>query len=65
MVGLVYGDPRKVLLQHTICRDSSAPFNSLYCGDTGLTNVAKFEKSDPCIVMDPPNWTEANFAGLA
>ncbi|PIA41896.1 hypothetical protein AQUCO_02100021v1 [Aquilegia coerulea] len=24
--------------------------------------VADFEKSDPCIVMDPPQWTEASFA---
>ncbi|PRQ37645.1 hypothetical protein RchiOBHm_Chr4g0404941 [Rosa chinensis] len=102
MVVFVYGDPRGVLLQHTICRDSPAPFNCLYCGDTRLTDglilglkifdvidgwdlifdaicglkkiiskpslasvVAEFEKSDPCIVMDPPNWTEASFAGPA
>ncbi|KAE9454795.1 hypothetical protein C3L33_13317, partial [Rhododendron williamsianum] len=24
--------------------------------------VADFEKSDPCIVMDPPHWTEPSFA---
>ncbi|KMZ58105.1 LITAF-domain-containing protein [Zostera marina] len=24
--------------------------------------VADFEKSDPCIVMDPPNWNELSFA---
>ncbi|XP_061991309.1 GSH-induced LITAF domain protein [Rosa rugosa] len=102
----IYGDPKGVPLQQTIYRDTPAPFNCLYCGDTGLTQVrskpslasvvgclmccgcgfcfllrsmdclwhkyhycshchqkvAEFEKSDPCIVMDPPNWTEASFA---
>ncbi|KAI9125817.1 hypothetical protein K1719_003235 [Acacia pycnantha] len=24
--------------------------------------VADFEKTDPCAVMDPPNWTEQSFA---
>lgn len=24
--------------------------------------VADFEKSDPCIVMDPPSWTQESFA---
>ncbi|KAL8112214.1 GSH-induced LITAF domain protein [Apium graveolens] len=24
--------------------------------------VADFEKTDPCIVMDPPNWTEPSYA---
>ncbi|WOH11603.1 hypothetical protein DCAR_0831093 [Daucus carota subsp. sativus] len=24
--------------------------------------VAEFQKTDPCIVMDPPNWTETSYA---
>ncbi|PRQ56539.1 hypothetical protein RchiOBHm_Chr1g0337501 [Rosa chinensis] len=38
MVVFVYGDPRGVLLQHTICKHSPAPFNCLYSGDTKLTD---------------------------
>ncbi|KAL6193426.1 hypothetical protein ACLB2K_034510 [Fragaria x ananassa] len=35
----IYGDPKGVPLQQTIYRDTPAPFNCLYCGDTGLTTV--------------------------
>ncbi|KAM0962255.1 hypothetical protein ACFX13_021835 [Malus domestica] len=102
----VYGDPKGVPLHQTFYRDTPAPFNCAYCGDTGLTQirskpsmasvvacmmpmmlgccflmpscdclwhkyhycpschekVADFEKSDICIVADPPHWTEHSFA---
>ncbi|CAO2829800.1 unnamed protein product [Amaranthus hypochondriacus] len=32
-----------------------------YCPKCG-EKVADFEKSDPCIVMDPPNWVHKSFA---
>ncbi|CAN6551013.1 unnamed protein product [Malus baccata var. baccata] len=35
----VYGDPKGVPIQQTIYRDTPAPFNCAYCGDTGLTKV--------------------------
>ncbi|KAG2240274.1 hypothetical protein Bca4012_024297 [Brassica carinata] len=102
----IYGDPLGAPIQQTIYRDTPAPFNCLYCGNTGLTSirskpgvaavvacmmpfmlgfcflcpsmdclwnklhycpqcgnkVADFEKSDPCLVMDPPQWTKPSFA---
>ena len=27
-----------------------------------MLQVADFEKSDPCLVVDPPRWTEESFA---
>ncbi|XP_042436702.1 GSH-induced LITAF domain protein-like [Zingiber officinale] len=32
-----------------------------YCPSCGQ-KVADFEKSDPCLVMDPPSWREPSFA---
>ncbi|RID42204.1 hypothetical protein BRARA_J02111 [Brassica rapa] len=102
----IYGDPMGAPIQQTFYRDTPAPFNCLYCGNTGLTHirskpgvaavvacmtpfmlgfcflcpsmdclwnkqhhcpqcgnkVADFEKSDPCLVMDPPQWTQSSFA---
>ncbi|KAL0680937.1 hypothetical protein Bca4012_047784 [Brassica carinata] len=102
----IYGDPLGAPIQQTIYRDTPAPFNCLYCGNTGLTSirskpgvaavvacmmpfmlgfcflcpsmdclwnkyhhcpqcgnkVADFEKSDPCLVMDPPQWKQPSFA---
>ncbi|KAF8390713.1 hypothetical protein HHK36_025240 [Tetracentron sinense] len=102
----VVDDPKGIPLQQTIFRDTPAPFNCVYCGNTGVTTVrsklslaaivgcmmpmmlgvcflcpsmdclwhkyhycpsctekvANFEKSDPCIVMDPPHWTQQSFA---
>ncbi|ERN06164.1 hypothetical protein AMTRI_Chr06g192530 [Amborella trichopoda] len=36
---VIYGDPKGVPLQQTIYRDTPAPFNCVYCGSSGLTNV--------------------------
>ncbi|KAL6011723.1 hypothetical protein ACLOJK_002187 [Asimina triloba] len=141
----VFGDPKGIPLQQTMFKDTPAPFNCVYCGSSGLTDVscvlrfadlesmgvqetisvgdlrgfssrvepmemavdrttvdnqlckvllskllddleqqkpllsshveeialharhaiqtvAEFEKSDICIVMDPPRWTEESFA---
>lgn len=33
------GDPKGVPIQQTIYRDTPAPFNCLYCGNSGLTLV--------------------------
>jgi len=35
----IYGDPLGAPIQQTIYRDTPAPFNCLYCGNTGLTNL--------------------------
>ncbi|KAK2636871.1 hypothetical protein Ddye_031663 [Dipteronia dyeriana] len=102
----IFNDPMGAPIQETIYRDTPAPFNCPYCGNTGLTNVsskpslaavigcmmpmclgfcflcpsmdclwhkyhhcpackekvAGFEKSDPCLVVDPPNWKESSYA---
>ncbi|KAJ8644228.1 hypothetical protein MRB53_005976 [Persea americana] len=102
----IYGDPKGIPLQQTMYRDTPAPFNCVFCGNSGITNikskpslaavvgcmmpfmlgvcflcpsmdclwhkyhycpscgekVAKFEKSDPCMVVDVPRWTEQSFA---
>ncbi|RWR73121.1 GSH-induced LITAF domain-containing protein [Cinnamomum micranthum f. kanehirae] len=102
----IYGDPKGIPLQQTMYRDTPAPFNCVFCGNSGITNikskpslaavvgcmmpfmlgvcflcpsmdclwhkyhycphcgekVAEFEKSDPCMVVDVPRWTEQSFA---
>ncbi|KAF4404740.1 hypothetical protein G4B88_006126 [Cannabis sativa] len=35
----VFGDPKGVPIQQTIYRDTPAPFNCLYCGNSGLTTI--------------------------
>ncbi|XP_057484907.1 GSH-induced LITAF domain protein-like [Actinidia eriantha] len=35
----VVGDPKGIPIQQTIYRDTPAPFNCLYCGDSGLTTI--------------------------
>ena len=35
----VVGDPKGIPIQQTIYRDSPAPFNCLFCGNSGLTTV--------------------------
>ena len=35
----VYGDPKGIPIQQTIYRDTPAPFNCVYCGSSGLTNI--------------------------
>lgn len=35
----VYGDPKGIPIQQTIYRDTPAPFNCVYCGNSGLTDV--------------------------
>jgi hypothetical protein len=35
----VFGDPKGIPIQQTIYRDSPAPFNCVYCGNTGITTV--------------------------
>lgn len=35
----VYGDPKGIPIPQTIYRDTPAPFNCVYCGDSGLTTV--------------------------
>lgn len=35
----VYGDPKGIPIHQTIYRDTPAPFNCVYCGDSGLTTV--------------------------
>lgn len=102
----IVGDPKGIPIHQTFFKDTPAPFNCAYCGNSGLTTlrskpslaavvgcmmpfmlgicflcpsmdclwhkyhycpscgqkVADFEKSDPCAVMDPPNWTQPSFA---
>lgn len=36
---VVYGDPKGIPIQQTIYRDTPAPFNCSYCGNTGVTTV--------------------------
>ncbi|GKU96229.1 hypothetical protein SLEP1_g9486 [Rubroshorea leprosula] len=36
----VYGDPKGIPLQQTMYRDTPAPFNCPYCGESGLTDVS-------------------------
>ena len=35
----IYGDPMGAPIQQTFYRDTPAPFNCLYCGNTGLTHI--------------------------
>ncbi|BBG93853.1 hypothetical protein Prudu_567S000300 [Prunus dulcis] len=35
----VYGDPKGIPIHQTIYRDTPAPFNCVYCGNSGLTHV--------------------------
>jgi hypothetical protein len=35
----IFGDPKGIPIQQTIYRDSPAPFNCVYCGNTGITTV--------------------------
>ena len=35
----VYGDPKGIPLQQTMFHDTPAPFNCVYCGESGLTTV--------------------------
>lgn len=35
----VFDDPKGIPLQQTIFRDTPAPFNCVYCGSSGITNV--------------------------
>lgn len=35
----IYGDPKGIPIQQTIYRDTPAPFNCAYCGNTGTTTV--------------------------
>ncbi|XP_022726794.1 GSH-induced LITAF domain protein-like [Durio zibethinus] len=102
----IYGDPEGIPIQQTMYRDTPAPFNCPYCGNSGLTlvrskpslaavvgcmmpfmlgicflcpsmdclwhkyhycpkcteKVANFEKSDPCAVVDMPQWMQESFA---
>ncbi|MBA0556727.1 hypothetical protein Golob_026804 [Gossypium lobatum] len=105
----IYGDPKGIPIQQTMYRDTPAPFNCPYCGNSGLTLVrskpslaavvgcmmpfmlgicflcpsmdclwhkyhycpncnekasliADFEKSDPCLVVDLPQWMQRSFA---
>ncbi|KAL4384683.1 hypothetical protein GQ457_15G003170 [Hibiscus cannabinus] len=102
----IYGDPKGIPIQQTMYRDTPAPFNCPYCGNSGLTHVrskpslaavvgcmmpfmlgicflcpsmdclwhkyhhcpkcneqvASFEKSDPCAVVDVPQWAQESFA---
>ncbi|KAE8730300.1 Humj1 family protein [Hibiscus syriacus] len=68
----IYGDPKGIPIQQTMYRDTPAPFNCPYCGNSGLTLVrskpslaaviASFEKSDACAVVDMPQWWQKSFA---
>ncbi|MBA0563182.1 hypothetical protein Goshw_010731 [Gossypium schwendimanii] len=101
----IYGDPKGIPIQQTMYRDTPAPFNCPFCGNSGLTlvrskpslaavvgcmmpfmlgicflcpsmdclwhkyhycpkcteQVANFEKSDPCAVVDMPQWVQESF----
>lgn len=35
----VFGDPKGIPIQQTIYRDTPAPFNCVYCGNSGVTTV--------------------------
>ncbi|KAK6930760.1 LPS-induced tumor necrosis factor alpha factor, partial [Dillenia turbinata] len=35
----IFDDPKGIPLQQTIYRDTPAPFNCVYCGNTGVTSV--------------------------
>ncbi|KAF3783473.1 hypothetical protein EJ110_NYTH32398 [Nymphaea thermarum] len=35
----IYGDPKGIPIQQTIFRDTPAPFNCVYCGESALTTV--------------------------
>ncbi|XP_051116051.1 GSH-induced LITAF domain protein [Andrographis paniculata] len=35
----IYGDPKGIPIHQTMYRDTPAPFNCVYCGDSGLTTV--------------------------
>ncbi|MBA0877862.1 hypothetical protein Goshw_029743 [Gossypium schwendimanii] len=103
---VVYGDPKGIPIHQTMYRDTPAPFNCPYCGNSGLTivrskpslaayvacmmpfmlgicflcpsmdclwhkyhycpacteKVADFEKTDPCAVVDMPQWVQESFA---
>ncbi|CAL1383521.1 unnamed protein product [Linum trigynum] len=102
----VFGDPKGIPLQQTMFHDTPAPFNCVYCGSSGITNVrskpslaavvgcmmpfmlgvcflcpsmdclwhkyhycpsckekvGQFEKTDPCLVVDLPQWKQQSFA---
>lgn len=102
----IFGDPKGVPIHQTIFRDTPAPFDCVFCSNSGLTlvrskpslaafvgcmttmmvgfcfllpsmdwlwhkyhycpncgeKVGEFEKSDPCLVADPPNWVQPSFA---
>ncbi|WRX14968.1 hypothetical protein QQP08_007455 [Theobroma cacao] len=95
----IYADPKGIPIQQTMYRDTPAPFNCPFCGNSGLTvvrylpltpflafyslpiptirflklgnfvlidmrilSVASFEKSDPCAVVDVPQWKQESFA---
>lgn len=35
----IYGDPKGIPLQQTMYRDTPAPFNCVFCGNSGITNI--------------------------
>ena len=37
------GDPKGIPIHQTIYRDTPAPFNCVYCSNTGLTTVRYFQ----------------------
>ncbi|KAK8527724.1 hypothetical protein V6N13_085533 [Hibiscus sabdariffa] len=102
----IYGDPGGIPIRQTMYRDTPAPFNCPFCGNSGLTfirsklslaamvactmpfmlgicflcpsmdclwhkyhfcphcaaKVGEFEKTDPCVVVDMPQWMQESYA---